>query len=105
MQLSWLMRLRIAAAVATGVILIGVLCWPIVAPPYPFAPVCLIEGDIGLADATILASLALLAGFLAYFLSWPYGREMAILAVPSGLAVWAIRCGSCLLYTSPSPRD
>ena len=28
MELSWLMRLRIAAAMATGIILIGILAWP-----------------------------------------------------------------------------
>jgi hypothetical protein len=35
-----------------------------------------------------------LAGFIAYFLSWPYGREIGILAAPSGLAIWAVRRGT-----------
>ena len=35
-----------------------------------------------------------LAGFIGYFLSWPYGREIGILAAPSGLAVLALRTGS-----------
>lgn len=94
MELSWLMRLRIAAAAATGVILIGILAWPLVAPPAPFRSVSLFAGTISLADAIILAGLAFLAGLIAYFLSWPYGREIGILAAPAGLALWALRSGS-----------
>jgi len=33
------------------------------------------------------------AGFIAYFVSWPYGREIGILAVPGGLTIWACRSG------------
>jgi hypothetical protein len=39
----------------------------------------------------ILVALALLTGLAAYFAAWPFGREIGILAVPAGLAVWAIR--------------
>ena len=94
MKLSWLMRLRIAAAVATGVVLIGFLAWPLVAPAEPFAVVSLLGETISIADTIALAGLAFLAGLLAYFLSWPHGREIGILAVPAGLSVWAVRCGS-----------
>jgi len=92
MELSWLMRLRIAAAVATGVVLIGILAWPLAASPEPFGAVR--AGAISLGGRVILVILALLAGFIAYFLSWPYGREIGILAAPSGLAIWAVRSGS-----------
>ena len=94
MELSWLMRLRIAAAAATGALLIGILAWPLAAPPEPFGVVSLVSGTITLGGAITLAFLAFLAGFIAYFLSWPYGREIGILAVPSGLAIWAVRSGS-----------
>ena len=89
MELSWLMRLRIAAAVATGVILIGILAWPLAAPAEPFGAV--LADNLSFAGAITLAALAFLASFIAYFLSWPYGREIGILAVPSGLAIWAVR--------------
>jgi hypothetical protein len=104
MQLSWLMRLRIAAAAATGAVLIGVLAWPLAALPNPFVPVSLAAGTINFADAITLAALALVTGFVAYFLSWPYGREIAILAVPSGLAIWAARCGdmASLIRSNPT---
>ena len=94
MELSWLMRLRIAASVATGAILIGILAWPLAAPPEPFGAVSLTAGTISFGGTITLAALAVLAGFIAYFLSWPYGREIGILAAPSGLAIWAVRCGS-----------
>ncbi len=94
MELSWLMKLRIAAAVATGVVLIGILAWPLAAPPEPAGAASLHTGTISLGDAITLVTLAFLVGLIAYFLSWPYGREIAILAVPSGLAVWAVRSGS-----------
>jgi len=92
MELSWLMRLRIAAVVATGVALIGILAWPLAAPPDPLGSVQ--ASNINLIGATALVLLAFWVGFMAYFVSWPYGREIGILAVPSGLAVWAVRSGS-----------
>jgi len=88
------MRLRITAAVATGAILIGILAWPLAAPPEPFGAVSLTAGTIGFGAAITFGVLAFLAGFIAYFLSWPYGREIGILAAPSGLAIWAVCCGS-----------
>jgi len=93
-ELSWPMRLRIAAAVASGVILIGFLAWPLAAPPDPLGTVSLAAGTIDILAALTLAAVAFLVGLLAYFLAWPYGREIAVLAVPSGLAVWAGRGGT-----------
>ena len=101
MELSWLMRLRIAAAVATGVVLIGILAWPLAASPGPFGTVR--AGAISFGGAVILVILALLAGLIAYFLSWPYGREIGILAAPSGLAVWAVRSGSMTALMQLNP--
>jgi len=88
------MKFRIAASVATGVLLIGLLAWPMAAPPEPFGTVSLTAGSITAFEAAALAALAFLSGFIAYFLSWPYGREIGILAVPSGLAIWGLRSGS-----------
>ena len=87
------MKLRIAASAAIGVLLIGILAWPLAAPPEPFGTVSVTAGSISLGGAVVLAALAFLAGFVAYFLSWPYGREIGILAAPAGLAIWAFRSG------------
>ncbi|MHC4115687.1 MAG: hypothetical protein ACYSSL_10290 [Planctomycetota bacterium] len=87
MELSLLMKFRICAAMGLGVVLIGILAWPLAAPLDPFGVVSVPAG----AGPIVLAVLALLTGLLAYFAAWPFGREIGILAVPAGLAVWAIR--------------
>jgi len=95
------MKVRIAFAAAAGVVLIGVLAWPLVAPVEALGAV--LAGNMNFGDKITLAGLAILTGFAAYFLSWPYGREIGILAVPAGLTVWAVR--SCtvagLIQQSP----
>jgi len=101
MELSLLMRLRIAAAVATGVVLIGILAWPLAASSEPLAAVR--AGDIGPGGAITLVVLAFLTGFIAYFVSWPHGREIGILAVPSGLAIWGVRSGSMTTLMQLNP--
>jgi len=102
MELSGLMKLRIAAAIITGVVLIGILAWPPATPSGPLSTVRAV--DISLGGGLILLILSFLAGFIAYFVSWPYGREIGILAVPSGLAIWAVRSGSMadLLQLNPT---
>lgn len=87
MELTWPMKLRIAAAASIGVLLIGILAW---SKAEPFGRV----GAMGSRDMAILMSLAFVAGFIGYFVSWPFGREIGILAVPSGLTIWAVRSGS-----------
>ena len=101
MELSWPMRLRITAAAATGVILIGILAWPLSAPSEPLDAVRV--GSINFSGKVTLAILACLAGFIGYFVSWPYGREIGILAAPSGLAVWAGRSGSMATLMQLNP--
>ncbi|MGB2864522.1 MAG: hypothetical protein WBC05_14435 [Sedimentisphaerales bacterium] len=87
MELSWPMKLRIAAAATIGVLLIGILAWPFAEP---FSAV----KAMGSRGAVVLVVLAFAAGFIGYFVSWPFGREIGILAVPFGLAIWAVRSGS-----------
>jgi len=98
MELSWAMKLRIAAAAAVGVALIGILAWPATMPSET-------SGAINFSGAVTLAALALLAGFIGFFVSWPYGREIGILAAPFGLAVWAVRSGSMAALMQLNPSD
>jgi hypothetical protein len=93
-ELTWLIRLRIAASAAVGIIVLGIYAWPIVAPPDPFGVVSVVNGTISPYDVLVLLGLAFGAGLVAYFLSWPYGSQIGILAVPAGLAVWAVRSGN-----------
>ena len=105
MELSLLMRLRIAASVAVGVVLIGILGWPIAASSAPLNAV--LAADIGIGGIITLVVLSFLTGLIAYFVSWPYGREIGILAVPSGLTIWAVRSGSmnALLQLNPTVQQ
>ena len=91
MELTWLTKLRIIAVIITGVVIIGILAWPLVSPHDPFGAVRF--SNLSFLRAVILVFLAFGVGFIAYFISWPYGREIGTLAVPSGLAVWAGRSG------------
>jgi hypothetical protein len=87
MELTWAMKLRITVAGIVGVVLMSILGWRLTEPDVT-------TGSVGYSDIVILVILALLAGFIGYFVSWPYGRHIGILAVPFGLAVWAVRSGS-----------
>jgi hypothetical protein len=97
MELSWAMKLRIAAAAAVGVVLIAILGWRLAEPNAT-------TGSVGHGGIAMLVVLALVVGLIGYFVSWPHGREIGILAVPFGLAVWAGRSGSMasLMQVHPS---
>jgi len=94
MELSILTRLRVAGAVAFGAVVIGFLAWPLAGVSDPYGAVSLLVGDMSFFGAIGLLLLAAATGFVAYFVCWPYGREIGILAVPAGLAVWVFRSGT-----------
>jgi hypothetical protein len=92
MELTWPLKIRIAAAAAVGVVIIGILGWPYVKPFDPMGPVLL--DNLTASGIMILLGSAVLVGFIANFVSWPFGPEIGILAVPAGLSVWACRTAS-----------
>jgi hypothetical protein len=91
MELSWINKLRITLVAAAGIVVIGILAWPMAAAQDPLAPVR--AAHVGIGGTFVLVLLAFATGFAAYFIAWPHGREIGILAVPFGLAVWAGRSG------------
>lgn len=93
-KLTWIIRLKLLASLLAGIILIGLLPWPLITTPEQLPIVSLVSAKIRFTQAATLIILASLSGFIAYFLSWPQGREIGILAVPSGLAVWALHTTS-----------
>lgn len=88
-ELSWHVKLKVTATLLVGIILIGFLA-PLGTPIEPFGVISVPT----FGGAITLAGLAVLAGFIGYFISWPNGREIGIMAVPAGLAVWAVRGGN-----------
>ena len=96
MELSWAMKLRIGAAAAVGIVLIGILGWRLTEP-------IATTGSVDPGGIVTLVILALLAGLIGYFVSWPHGRQIGILAAPFGLAVWAGRSGSMAILMQLHP--
>ena len=92
MELSWLSKLRITVVMALGAMVIGVGCWSMAAPDDPMGIVRL--SNLSFVQGLFLSVLALGLGFVGYFLGWPYGSEIGLLAVPSGLAIWGLRSGT-----------
>ena len=101
MELSWIDKLRIALVGALGLLVIGIVAWPVAAPNAPLAPVR-VSGMEPLG-AIALIPLAFGLGLVGYFLTWPHGREIGILTVPFGLTVWAIRSGPMRVLTQSHP--
>jgi len=97
MELTSINKLRIAAVAVLGIVVIGMLAWPLAAPADPMAPVR--AGNIGAAGTLLLLVLAFGLGFAGYFIAWPHGREIGILTVPFGLTVWAGRSGPLRVLT------
>lgn len=95
------MKLRIAAAAAVGVVVIGIGAWPLAEPAEPFEAVRL--GNLGFGGAVTLLAAAFAVGLIGYFVSWPHGREIGILAVPAGLAIWAVRTGNMAAQIQMAP--
>lgn len=106
MELTWLMRFRIAAALAVGIVLLGVLPWGLVRPPAD-GVFALLSGSISVSDLLICAFLSLFAGFIASAVCTPFGLRVGILAAPAGMAVWALRSGalSTVFQQAPAVQD
>src|SRR3989339_2054991 len=97
------MKLRIAAVMAFGAGLIGYLAWPLIAPPTHFDTISIVTETVEMTDLAICIVLGFVAGFVGYLLSWPFGRQVGVLAAPAGLAVWAFRSGNIANMTQQYP--
>ena len=73
MELTFGMKLRITLSFAVGIVLIGILAWPLVGPLEPYDVVSFVNGQISANDVILLLAVAFGTGLLAYVLCWPYG--------------------------------
>jgi len=92
MELSWLTRIKVTAVLALGIVVWGMPLWHFVTLDDPMGAVTL-SGHISTTHVAMTLVIAFAVGFAAYFIGWPYGREIGVLAVPAGLAAWAARSG------------
>jgi hypothetical protein len=88
-----LLRLRIIAAMAVGIVVLGFFAWSAVKPEHPLGAITVYTGDINLASAITCMALAFVSGVVAYFACWPLGLYVGPLAAPAGLAVWSLHSG------------
>src|SRR6056297_353253 len=94
MELTIAMRIRIAVVCLIGAVIIGIGAFGFVQPETPLDALTMFSGDISVMDAVICAVLAFITGVVSYFAAYPYGKQIAGLAVPVGLGVWAFRSGT-----------
>jgi hypothetical protein len=106
MELSWLMRIRIIAALVIGGWLLGFLPWGIIKPDAA-GVFSLLTGSVSIPDILTCAVLAFAAGFAASAVCTPYGGQIGIIAAPAGLAVWALKSApiSKLFQAAPSVQS
>jgi len=90
----WIDKVRIGMVLTFGAAVIGVFCWPLIAPHTDRGPVAFYNSSIWLFDAMLILPAAFATGAAAYFLGWPNGRHTALAAVPMGVGIWGLRSGS-----------
>lgn len=93
-NVHWLLRVRILASMAVGTALIGFLMWPPLAPADPLGAVTLFSMPISVSNVIFCFLAAFFAGAGGYLVSYPYGKVIGLLAVPTGLGLWALRSGT-----------
>lgn len=106
MELSWLMRIRIIAAMVIGGWLLGFLPWDGIKPDAA-GVFSLLTGSISIPDILGCAVLAFAAGFVSSAVCTPYGGQIGIIAAPAGMAVWALKSApiSKLFQAAPSVQS
>ena len=94
MELTFLMKIRIAAVCAVGILILGFGGFGLVRPDTPLDAISLFSGNISIIDIIACAGLAFAAGAIGYFVAYPYGKQIGPLAAAAGLAAWTFRSGS-----------
>ncbi|NLH17699.1 MAG: hypothetical protein GX455_14070 [Phycisphaerae bacterium] len=94
MEMTWKMRFRIAGAMLAGIVLLGILTGPVIRPADPESAITLYQAGIKPMAIASCFAMAFVSGLLAFFIAWPFGRELAVLAAPAGLAYWACSSGN-----------
>ncbi|MFI4913265.1 MAG: hypothetical protein ACIAQZ_16530 [Sedimentisphaeraceae bacterium JB056] len=103
----WTDKIRLGIVLTIGAVVMGIFCWPLIAPHAERETVSFFCSCISVTDALIVILGAFATGAAAYFLGYPNGRYTALAAVPMGVGIWALRSGtiSNLLTYNNSPEQ
>ena len=93
MELSLVMKLRITVVMALGGLILGFFGFALLKPLEPLGAITLYIGDISLLETAACIAMCYLVAILAFLIAHPYSRQIAPLAVPTGLSVIALRSG------------
>lgn len=85
--ITWPVRIRILVSALLGIIIIGVLAWPLV-KPVDQVDVINIKS---VPKIIITLAITFVTTLLSYLLTFPQGSRIAIITVPFGLSVWAVK--------------
>ena len=96
MELTVVMRLRIAAAMAVGIAIMAFFAFPLIAPATPMDAITFYDSSITPVPAILYVIIAFVAGIIAHLVSYPHGIHLAPLAVPVGLAAATFRSGTMM---------
>lgn len=94
MELTLIMKIRIAAVCVVGIAIIGFGAFGVVKPDTPLDAISLSSVDIGIVDMILCTAAAFAAGVVAYVVAYPYGKQLGPLAAATGLAAWTFRSGT-----------
>lgn len=96
MELTVVMRLRIAIAMAVGIVIMAFIAFPLIAPTTPMDAITFYDGGITPVSAILYVIIAFVTGIIAHLLSYPHGTHLAPLAVPAALAAATFRSGTMM---------
>ena len=96
MELTVVMRLRIAIAMAVGIVIMAFIAFPLIAPTTPMDAITFYDGNITPVSAILYVIIAFVTGIIAHLVSYPHGIHLAPLAVPAALAAATFRSGTMM---------
>ncbi len=97
MPLPWMIKLRIAAVIVAGLLLMGLASLPVAADCNLNNTATFFDHTLSIFNWLLILIAAAVTGFAAYFVSWPYGGKLAPVAVAAGLLPIALKTNSAAI--------
>ena len=90
MEIPLIVKIKLTAVIAAGALTFWFLGWPNIQPDNPSNPISVVLRSDTVTFIGIVAGLSALCTIIAYLLSGHHAKNIAPLAVPAGLTVWAV---------------